>query len=217
MLDIKIRPITQWPGKQNDAPTKSLFSKTYKQTLSDLEHELYKASAVEGSLIVEMWVDPKDIRLDGQLRATARVFKPGIIFRFSRYTGKRFGRGDVQWRYQTQDVSYPCDAFTTWQDNLRAITLSMESLRRVERYGVFKYDEIISRLALPSAEGRSTTREDAAAFIAQHSGLAMQDILDDVATKAAAYRKAAIELHPDKGGDNETFLKLQEALRTLQA
>lgn len=215
MLDIKIRPITQWPGKENADPIRSQFSRTYKQTLNDLQHELYKAAAVEGSLIVEMWVEPKDIRLDGQLRASARVFKPGIIFRFSRFTGRRIKRSDGSVRHETQDVSYPCDAFNTWQDNLRAIALSMESLRRVERYGVFKYDEIITRLALPSAEGKSTTREDAAAFIAQHSGFAMGDILTDVGTKVAAYRKAAIELHPDRGGNHDTFLKLQEALKTL--
>jgi hypothetical protein len=215
MLNILIRPITTWPGKQNASPKASQFKCTYKRTLKDLEFELEKANAQWSSFVLEMWIDPKLIRVDGQLRKDARPFKPGVILRFTRYTGKTTTRADGQRVYHTQDVSYPCDAFDTWEDNLRAIALSMESLRRVERYGVFKYDEIISRLALPSADGRSSTREDAAAFIAQHSGFAMQEILSDVSTKAAAYKKAAIALHPDRGGDNEVFLKLQEALKTL--
>lgn len=215
MLDIKIKPLVTWPGKPNSSPKRSTFRCGYKVSIGQLEDELYKASFVPGSVVIEMYVEPREIRLDGQLRANARVNRPGVILRFSRKTGKVLTRPDGQRSYQTQDVSYPCDAFDDWQDNLRAIALSMESLRRVERYGVFKYDEIISRLALPSAEGRTTTREDAAAFIAQHSGFAMADILTDMATKVAAYRKAATELHPDRGGSNETFLKLQECLKVL--
>lgn len=215
MLDIKIKPIVTWPGKENRYPKNSTFRKTYKTTVKELEYELDKASFVAGSCVIEMWVDQREIRKDGQLRADARVQKPGIIFRFSRYTGRVFNRPDGSRRRETQDVSYPCDAFTDWQDNLRAIALSMESLRRVERYGVFKYDEIINRLALPSAEGRTSTKEDAAAFIAQHSGFNMQDIIADPDARAAAYKKAAIALHPDRGGDNESFLKLQEHLKTL--
>lgn len=216
MLDIQIRPITQWPGKENRGPSRSQFKCGYKRTIQDLEVELVKADAVWSSLILEMWVDRRMIRQDGKLRADARVDKPGVIFRFPRHTKRRYDPQKGTNVYTPQDVSYPCDAFDDWQDNLRAIVLSMESLRRVERYGVFKYDEIISRLALPSAEGRSTTREDAAAFIAQHSGFAMQEILTDVTVKVAAYKKAAIALHPDRGGDNETFLKLQESLKVLQ-
>jgi curved DNA-binding protein CbpA len=45
----------------------------------------------------------------------------------------------------------------------------------------------------------------------------MDEILTDVTVKVAAYKKAAGELHPDKGGDTETFLKLQESLKVLGA
>jgi hypothetical protein len=214
-MNIQIRPVGTWPGKENQYPERSRFKCGYKVTLNQLQDELDKAKYVDGSVILEMFVEPHEIRIDGALRANVRPRKQGVILRFSRYTGRRFSKGDGSYRHETQDVSYPCDAFDYWQDNLRAITLSMESLRRVERYGVFKYDEIISRLALPSAEGKTSSREDAAAFIAQHSGFAMGDILSDVNVKSAAYKKAVIALHPDRGGDNETFLKLQEALKIL--
>jgi hypothetical protein len=67
----------------------------------------------------------------------------------------------------------------------------MEALRRVERYGVFKYDEIISRFALPTAEGKMSTRDSAAAFMATHSGVAMQEILFSDTARSSAYQKAA--------------------------
>ena len=218
MLNIQIRPITKWPGKENLGPTNSPFRSTYKQTLSMLEDELYKCQARFASLVIEMWIDAKNIRVDGNLRKDARPFKPGIILRFVRETNVRRNPADPgKWICDPQNVSYPCDAFVTWEENLRAIALSMNSLRRVERYGVFKYDEIISRLALPSAEGKVSTRESAAAFMAQHSGVAMKEILFSDTARSTAYRKAAHALHPDRGGDPEEFVKLAEANKVLTA
>lgn len=215
MLNIPIRPVVKWPGKENTSPRRSQFKCGYKNTLQLLDAELDKAKTVDGSWFMEMWVDPRDVRLDGQLRANVRVGKPGIIFRFSRFTGRIMQRSDGTRYKETQDISYPCDAFDDWQDNLRAVALSMEALRKVERYGVFKYDDIISRLALPSAEGKVSTRDSAAAFMATHSGVDMKEILFSDTARAAAYRKAAQSLHPDRGGSTEDFQKLNEANKVL--
>lgn len=215
MLNIQIRPVVNWPGKENTNPRRSQFKCGYKNTLQLLDGELDRANTVDGSWFMEMWVDPRDLRLDGQLRANVRVRKPGIIFRFSRFTGRIMQRSDGTRYKETQDISYPCDAFDDWQDNLRAVALSMEALRKVERYGVFKYDDIISRLALPSAEGSVSTKESAAAFLAQHSGVSREEILFSPTAMASAYRKAAGALHPDSGGDKEDFIKLQEARKVL--
>jgi hypothetical protein len=219
MLNIPIRAITEWPGKENTDPRMSPFRSGYSQTLDLLDDELTKAAAVDNSWVLEMWVDPREIRLDGRLRASAKgVFKPGIIFKFSRFTGRVMRRkSDGSTFNETQDIAYPCDAFTSWKDNLRAIALSMQSLRRVERYGVFKYDDIISRLALPSAEGSVSTRESAAAFLAQHSGVDRKEIMFSETARSVAFRKAALALHPDKGGNPEEFMKLNEAKKVLAA
>lgn len=56
MLNIPIRPITSWPGKETGEPRYSTFRKTYKATLVELEYELDKANVVSGSVILEMWV-----------------------------------------------------------------------------------------------------------------------------------------------------------------
>jgi hypothetical protein len=216
MLNIQIRPVSKWPGKETDEPKRSQFKQTYENTLQLLETELAKINAVMSSLVIEMWVDGKDIRLDGQLRATAKPpQKQGIIFRFTRLTNIRWDPNRQARVGKPQQIAYPCDAFNRWQDNLRAIALSLEALRKVERYGVFKYDEIVSRLALPSAEGKVSTRESAAAFMATHSGVAMKEILLSDTARTAAFRKAAHKLHPDRGGNPDDFVKLQEANKTL--
>jgi hypothetical protein len=130
MLNIRIMPVTQWPGKETKNPKGSTFRSGYKDTLKLLEYELSKCSARLSSLILEMWVDARLIRQDGQLRADARVNKQGVIFRFTRETNVRPHPTEPGKRICTlQPVSYPCDAFDNWQDNLRAIALSMEALR----------------------------------------------------------------------------------------
>lgn len=216
-LTIQVRPITKWPGKENDYPKVSPFRCGYKDTLALLAYELDKVDAVTSSLILEMWVNPREIRKDGQLRADARVDKPGVVLALVRKTNRRWNAEQSRYVYTPQQLAYPCDAFNHWQDNLRAIALSLEALRKVERYGVFKYDEIVSRLALPSAEGKVTTRDSAAAFLASHSGVAMKEILFSDTARSAAYRKAAQTLHPDRGGNPDEFVKLNEANKVLAA
>jgi len=179
MLKIKIRPVTKWPGNENQNPKYSTFRATYKDTLKLLEYELGKLDYVDSSLIIEMWVRPQDVFVDGSsLKADAKIQKPGIILQLVRRTNRRPDPERPGWDlFVPQQLSYPCDAFNSWKDNLRAIALSLEALRKVERYGVFKYDEIVNRLALPSAEGKLSTRDAAAAFMATHSGVGMKEIL----------------------------------------
>lgn len=215
MLNIQIRPITKWPGKENQDLKVSPFRCGYSDTLKLLKFELEKSGAIDSSLVIEMWVTPGMIRKDGQLRADAKVDKPGVILAFTRKTNRRWDAGRQTYVYTPQQVQYPCDAFSTWKDNLRAIALSLEALRKVERYGVFKYDDIVSRLALPSAEGSVSTRESAAAFIATHSGVAMKEILFSDTARSTAYRRAAQKLHPDNGGSQDEFVKLTEANKIL--
>lgn len=215
MLNIQIRPITKWPGTETKSPQSSPFKVTYKQTLAQLEKEIVAIRADASSITLEMRINAHQLTLDGtRLRADARPDRPGVILSFNRHKSKLVDGKTVR---TVQQLSYPCDAFNKWQDNLRAITLSLESLRRVERYGVFKYDDIVNRLALPSAEGSVSTRESAAAFLATHSGVAMNEILLSDAARATAYRKSAQKLHPDNGGNPDEFVKLAEANKALTA
>lgn len=205
ILRIPIKPIIAWPGRRNQNPINSPFRATCSQTLKLIDKELNHAKAVDQSWFIEMFVRPEDIRRDGELRANAKPPEPGIIFTFERFTEGR----------KTQSLSFPCDRFNSWKDNLRAIALSMQSLRQVERYGVFKYADIINRLALPVA-GEGVARFDCAKFIADHSDFQVDDILSGVAIEVA-YKRAARKLHPDnqETGNDALFVRLIEAKRVL--
>src|SRR5690606_24676973 len=56
----------------------------------------------------------------------AKAAHPGVILSFDSKVGH---------------LSYPCDTFTSWQDNLRAVALALEALRKLDRYGVTKRGE----------------------------------------------------------------------------
>lgn len=216
---LTFRPIKIWPdGWPNDAGTGSPFSATYKDTLKILDRELDHLGATD--VILQVDANERDCRLDGQLRADAKVKYRGVILSFQT---KRFGT-----------LTYSCDAFTrwnkteAWQANLRAIALGLEALRKVERYGIATrgqqyagYKELGSGIAL----GARMTRDQAAIFIAERSGIADLDGGDlqwdehtahaEAVTKA--FRAAANRVHPDvPGGDAAVFRKLVEARDILE-
>jgi hypothetical protein len=61
------------------------------------------------------------------------------------------------------------------------------------------------------------TVRDAASFLIEHSGahLLVDTLLDIPEQNASLYRIAARKLHPDTGGSNGDFQRLQEAKRIL--
>jgi hypothetical protein len=217
MLKIQIKAITHWNGKETTEPRRSQFRQTYRNTTQILEKELSYLDIRTDSLFIEMYVHPNQVRADGQLRADARPYKQGVKLTFDLITwSEPIPSEPGRRRIKFQTVTYPCDAFDSWQDNLRAIALSLEALRKVERFGVLKFNEVVARLALPSAEGKTTTREDAAFFLANYSSYLQNHILTDKSIAKLAFREAAQKLHPDRKNENMTlWLLLEEAKKTL--
>ena len=213
-LNIKIKPISKWIGTETKSPARSQFRQTYSSTKKILEFELEKLGALESSLQIEMFIRAEDLRRDGELRANAKPDKPGVVLSFSKVKSRAFDEQSKTWKNELQTLSYPCDSFDDWQDNLRAVALSLEALRKVARYGVFKYEDMVSRLALPSADGKISDIDSALHFISIHSGRTIEQLRDKPFLKAG-YLEAAMKLHPDKGGDVLLFQKLQEAKRIL--
>jgi len=213
-MTIKIKPIEKWIGQETKNPGNSLFKKTYKDTKQILEYELYKLNAIESSVQIEMFIRPEDVRADGELRADAKPYRQGVILSFTTLQSV-YNKQLQKWENKTKPLSYPCDTYNNWQGNLRAIALSLAKLRDVARYGVFKYEDMVSRLALPSAEGKVSTRDAALQFIADHSLYPLSSISQNTDALRQAYRAAASKLHPDKGGNADDFMKLQEARTVL--
>lgn len=205
MLNAQFRPLDQWPGKRTEQRKSAPFRSTYKQTLDLLEFELQKLRAHQMVIQIE---DPEPIKLirnDGQLWGIGKMFtpnRPGVVLSFESPKGA---------------ISMPCDRYDNWWDNLRAIALSLEALRAVDRYGVTRGNEQYrgwARLEAP-ANGKMT-REQAIAFMANLHRTPPQDMarLDSESLRSIC-RAAKIENHPDRGGSHEVFVKIGQAEQVL--
>lgn len=207
MLDATFRPLGEWPGQPTASYARqgSRFRSTYKQTLDLLESELGAIDAKD--VVIQIALSSRDIRNDGWPRSGARPGQPGVVLSFVR--GK-------------EALQFACDTFDDWEANLRAIGKTLEALRAVDRYGATKGGEQYRGWAqLPPGEGYrppdapAMTRETAAAFLAEHSGITAQAILMDGAVRDIARMRATQKLHPDRGGDQEQFLRLTRAVDKL--
>jgi hypothetical protein len=224
-MRLIFRPIDQWPGELTPATKRkpAQFSATWSDTLEVLERELDQLGVFEA--VIQVAADERAMRLDGGLRADAKVEHPGVILSFEtkrhgplRYATDVFSGGT---RYNRNGG---WQQLSGWQMNARAIALSLEALRKVDRYGVTRGGEqyrgftaIGSGTPMPAAQ---MTVEDAARFIAANSGgpsinVNADRLLGRPDLIAFAYRSAARKLHPDAGGSTEDFRKLQEAKRIL--
>jgi len=202
---MKVAPIREWPGKLTSGRVRSLFKAGLGDTLQLLESEirhLTDTQAQRESAELLIAIPAGDLwRLDGRPRAHAVAEHPGIIFSLDSKHGP---------------LSYPCDTFTTWQDNLRAVAKALEALRMVDRYGVTKRGEqyrgflAIETTAAPAGFARW---QDAEAFLMELLGDADLDAMSPAASIRAAKRIA----HPDTGGDTATFQRVVLAEAKLRA
>jgi hypothetical protein len=206
-VNITIQPIDVWPGTLRGSRSHSQFKATYSQTVELLERELAHLQA--HSVALQLAVRPREIRADGQMRADARPEHPGVVLRF---TGKH------------GHVTMPCDKYAHWHENLRALALSLEALRAVDRYGVTtRGEQYKGWKALPGAieMGPATmTVEEAAAVLVDAAAAAGRLFSRDSQIKEAAmyrdaYRMAAKKLHPDTGGNRAAWDRLQAAAAAL--
>jgi len=207
-LRAKFRPIDKWPGEQTKSRQDSPFSATWGATTDLLGRELRYLGAK--NIICQIAIDERQIRQDGYPYANAKASHPGVILAFDSTYGP---------------LKYACDRFWHWQDNVRAIALGLEALRKVERYGITKRGEQYTGWKALAASTRPVmTTEQASRFVAHHAYAgrgeshpyaAADRILKDPAELKSRYREAAHTLHPDRGGDTEQFQTLQEAKRIL--
>lgn len=195
MLEYTVRPIESWPGKETPsyARDRSPFWVKWSDTLDLLERELRELRGK--NVVMQLDVELFQLRNDGMIRAGAIPRTPRVILSFDSKHGP---------------LSYPCDRFSDWQANVRAIALALEALRKVDRYGVTRQAEQYKGWAKLPAPGAAMSRSEAASIIAEHSGIPASDILGSPATLVDAYRKAAAKTHPDAGGDpNDSALRTE--------
>lgn len=126
-VKIQLEPLNAWAYPQTLERTHPPFTARYEVTLDVLDRELFMLGATTAALHVVTHNGAADMRRDGLLRATARPSHPGVAVDFM----SKFG-----------PMTMFCDSYEShgarpsWQANLRAIALTLEKLRAVDRYGV---------------------------------------------------------------------------------
>lgn len=195
ITELQVRPIDHWPGTPTADRRNAPFSAPYGVTMNLLNRELRMIGAK--SVVLLMALEDRDIRLDGRPRAGATPRHPGVILCFTDRTGpKRF----------------PCDKFRHWEENLRAIALSLEALRKVDRYGVTSQGEQYRGWAALPNPDHVMTRQEAAELVDKLTGVVCPS---DRGTIETLLRIAEKKSHPDTGGSAELFKSVQQARKIL--
>lgn len=190
-----------WPGKKTTYRKPAPFKTTWTKTLHILARELSHLGArkVEMALAIRMG----DLRQDGMLRADARP-GPAVILSFLDRDGQR--------------QAYPCDTFTWWQDNLYAIAIVLEDLRRAERYGVQSALLRAGFKALPASTEATIDTAAAAKIIGDVTGQPVIGIAADKELAKSAVRSALFSTHPDRNnGDRARYDRVEAARRALSS
>lgn len=220
-MNYTFRPLGAWTEKvTNPRTSTSRFKAKWHNTLALLDRELGYLDARH--VVLQVDASEQDIRMDGMLRANARVQFPGVRLAFDSK------HGPLMYATDAYDKDW-AHAMPGWQANVRAIALGLEALRSVDRWGITRRAEQYQGWKAIGA-GPATpmparmTVEDAARFMCEAAGMspgtwgALLDSITSGTPQLAygpAYRMAARRLHPDAGGSNGDFQRLQEAKRIL--
>lgn len=208
-MNFTFEPLTTWPRPDTRPRKRSPFASSYNQTQDLLKSEMKAVKA--RNIVIQMALSWGSIRGDNWPYANARPSHPGVILRFD-MPYMQDGRPGLM------AMVMPCDNYLSWQDNLRAIALSLDALRKVNRYGVTQRGEQYRGFdALP---GASEPRTDFSGELDAAVWLNMvvkdefdEDLSTDSTKRKRAYQIAARLLHPDTPGtgDAAQFRLLQKA------
>lgn len=192
-----------WPGKRTTFPKTAPFKSSWTKDLAALDRELRHLGARKVEFALELPRGAMDLRQDGMLKADAR---PGraIIISFLDRDGVRH--------------AYPCDRYGWWQDNVHAIAVVLEDLRRAERYGVQSALLRAGFKALPSQTAPTITAAAAAAIVTEGTLYADHELLANRAIAIEAVRSAVFRTHPDRnGGERAAYDRVDQARKVLSS
>lgn len=206
-LYITFQPLelATWPADQAPRYQRSQFKASYGATLELIKAELHRIGVEDA--VIELDLTEREVRRDGLPRADARPRSPRVRLSF-----ELEGVGPLQ---------YPCASYDDYRANLRAIGLTLEAQRAMDRYGATRRrQQYTGWKALPGGGAVVTgamTVEQAASCIVTWAGGDTNRIIKDPAEYRDAYRRAAKATHPDTNGEQfqDDFMRLQEAKRVL--
>jgi hypothetical protein len=194
-MGIVLRPFDDPPPSSG---TPSPFDAPLGATLRVLARELDHLDAK--TIVLQVGYRDQDLRMDGMPRSNARMVHDAVALSFESKWGPL--------RYETNEFVkrfYRQHAGEGWQQNLRAIALGMEALRKVDRYGVSKRGEQYTGWrALPQADN---------SFGLYDAATAREWLTDTYGGLVTAIKAT----HPDTGGDADEFRKVMRAKELIEA
>jgi hypothetical protein len=185
----------QWPigWPRNDYPEPAQFKVDYGKAVRDLSYELDRLDVESAYLSTD-----RELRVDGQPRADRNPVSPAVALYFVR-KGKQ--------------LCIPCDKFQTVRDNIRAVGLTLEAIRRMERYGTSQTVEatLSGFAALPE------TASPNAGPRPWHEVLQVAPDADPEIVRSV-WKRLVARYHPDNGdtGDADKFHEVQQAYTEYQ-
>jgi len=197
----------QWPGRPRPdgwKPQRSPFKlHGWARIEAALLAELRRINAKDITVALDV-ANPGDWRSDGGLRSDAKLGSNRVIVSFT--------RGDTGVR-----LTFPCETYFQWQDNLYAIAQTLEKLRAIDRYGVTQGDQqYVGFAALPAGGQPKMTLDDALDLFGEHGEAGAVDLISAPDWLVDAVQKRArAATHPDAGGSTELFQRIEEAARLI--
>ena len=206
MLRYTTRPLSDriWLRKPS-ARVMSQFTSTWSDTQDLLASEIgYLAGK---NIIIEVDVPSTAIRIDGQLYARTRAETPAIVVAFESKYGPLLYRSD---QYGSSGYG---SRMEIWQHNVRAVALTLQALRAVDRYGASRSGE--QYRGYKALEDKSAqppmSIDEAVELLAGMSNRPVEEVREDIDAIHAAFRTAARNAHPDHGGDPAQMARLSQA------
>lgn len=210
MLAYTVRPLSD---RTWTTPTYSgtPYTATWTSTLGLLEREV---NAVRGrNVVIEVDVPEKALRLDGLLRADARAASPAVRVAFDSKHGPLLMSAD---KYRGAGGATERKMDADWQHNVRAIALTLEALRAVERHGgADSGQQYTGWKALPSGSGApaSGMTTDEAWQIILRATNDYSDVPASANARRRVVRAAQAATHPDRHDGNTAQWALVDSAR----
>lgn len=204
-MRYEFRPLPAWTDPvTTERRSSGTFRASWPQTLQMLGYETERLGAQ--LVVVQIAIADAEIRRDGMPRATARASHPGVVISFESDHGPLRYATDVYANRWAGDMP-------GWQANVRAVALSLEALRAVDRHGVTRRSEqYVGFRALPAPAGRFATADEALRWMQTKAGTPAET------SPAVLYRRLARLLHPDTNqGARGDWDLLEQAYQLVQA
>lgn len=212
-VDIRFSPLAEgapWPETSKRPSSRCNFRASYTTTMNELREELDHLRVREAK--IEADYDRGQIRNDGMPRASANKPRtPRVRLSFE--------------QPKVGPITFAQGGFPKFEDNLRAIVLTLKSLRAVNRYGCVEGSEQYRGFAALPPGGsiacgpatKAMSRTDAAYTLLRLAEYPSDlYLVETVELARAVYRDACKIHHPDTGGDPAKFAEVQRCWDVLK-